>query len=207
MERAVTKVRGREQLIEIASKVFARKGYRATTLEDVAAEFGILRSSLYYHVANKAELYAMVTERRLLDIAGRLLCIQASELNPPDKVAAAVTALLHQVDEFYPESSQWGLENIIAGFSEAWRRRIADLNERVDGTLHAIIKEGIETGDFAGAYDAKIATLGILGMCNWVSRWYCREGRLSIDQIRDSFVALALGGLCATRSRTPAGLD
>jgi len=52
-EAAIT----REQLLKKALTVFSKKGYAATTLEDVAREAEVTRGAIYWHFGGKAELY------------------------------------------------------------------------------------------------------------------------------------------------------
>jgi AcrR family transcriptional regulator len=63
----------REQILDAATRAFARRGFTATSLEDIAAEAGITHVILYRHFASKAELYRAVLDRactRLADIVG-----------------------------------------------------------------------------------------------------------------------------------------
>lgn len=56
----------RERVLDAAEHLFARKGYAAVTLRDIAAEVGIRHTSLYHHVpGGKEELFIEVTERHL----------------------------------------------------------------------------------------------------------------------------------------------
>src|SRR5690606_34766205 len=47
----------RKSLLQAALQVFSRKGYAATTLEDIASEAGVTRGAIYWHFGSKAELY------------------------------------------------------------------------------------------------------------------------------------------------------
>ena len=62
----MTKIRDRDQLVEAAARVFARKGFDSASMEDIAAEVGVLQGSLYYHVSSKAELLFLVQRRHTL---------------------------------------------------------------------------------------------------------------------------------------------
>ena len=53
----------REQILGAATSAFARRGYAATSLDDVAAESGVTRAILYRHFESKAELYRSVLDR------------------------------------------------------------------------------------------------------------------------------------------------
>ena len=53
----------REQILMAATQAFARAGFTATSLDDVAAESGVDRVILYRHFASKADLYRAVLQR------------------------------------------------------------------------------------------------------------------------------------------------
>ena len=71
----------REQILAAATRAFARTGFAATSLDDVAGEAGITRVILYRHVESKAELYPAVLERaqrRLVEATGAPAFSEAS---------------------------------------------------------------------------------------------------------------------------------
>jgi AcrR family transcriptional regulator len=59
----------REQIIAAATRAFARTGFTATSLDDVAAEAGISRVLLYRHFDSKSDLYRAVLERACVHLA------------------------------------------------------------------------------------------------------------------------------------------
>jgi AcrR family transcriptional regulator len=61
--RRLPRARRREQILAAATEAFARSGFAATSLEDVAAEAGITRVVLYRHFDSKADLYQAVLDR------------------------------------------------------------------------------------------------------------------------------------------------
>ena len=63
----------REQILRAAARAFARAGFAATSLDDVAQEAGITRAILYRHFESKADLYRAVldqAQRRLAEATG-----------------------------------------------------------------------------------------------------------------------------------------
>ncbi|PXY28394.1 TetR/AcrR family transcriptional regulator [Prauserella muralis] len=71
--RRLPRAERREQILAAATRAFARTGYAATGLDDVAAEAGITHVILYRHFASKADLYRCVLDRactRLADAVG-----------------------------------------------------------------------------------------------------------------------------------------
>ncbi|MET9211508.1 MULTISPECIES: TetR/AcrR family transcriptional regulator [unclassified Nocardia] len=71
--RRMPRAERREQILEAATRVLARNGFGATSLEQIAAEAGITHVILYRHFASKADLFRAVLERaytRLGDTMG-----------------------------------------------------------------------------------------------------------------------------------------
>ncbi|OYV81578.1 MAG: TetR family transcriptional regulator, partial [Acidiphilium sp. 21-68-69] len=62
----------RDALIETAERIFLRKGYHATTMDDIAAEAGMSKRTLYQLVESKEDLFTALLERRRrpLDVSG-----------------------------------------------------------------------------------------------------------------------------------------
>ncbi len=58
----------RRQLLDVAVRVFAERGYHSTSMNDVAEAAGVTKPVLYQHFASKRELYREL----LLDIGGQL---------------------------------------------------------------------------------------------------------------------------------------
>jgi AcrR family transcriptional regulator len=72
--RRLRRAERREQILDAATRAFARAGFTATGLDDVAAEAGITRVLLYRHFDSKADMYRAVLERachRLEESVGR----------------------------------------------------------------------------------------------------------------------------------------
>jgi hypothetical protein len=53
----------------------------------------------------------------------------------------------------------------------------------------------VKTGELQDDLDVKVAGYAILGMCNWVYRWYNPEGDMSAEEIAAVFTKLTLEGL------------
>ncbi len=76
----------REQILEAATEAFARTGFRATSLDDIAVAAGVSRPILYRHFDSKAELYRGVLDRARLRLA--------AAVGGPDFTEASIDALL-----------------------------------------------------------------------------------------------------------------
>jgi AcrR family transcriptional regulator len=78
----------REQILAAATRAFARSGFAATSLDDVAAEAGISRVILYRHFESKADLYRAVLDRAF----ARLIAAVGDGNYTPESVNALIGA-------------------------------------------------------------------------------------------------------------------
>ncbi len=82
-------------------------------------------------------------------------------------------------------------------------REITQRKKDYERLIEEIVAEGIGTGVFKPEIDPKIATFGILGMCNWLSQWYKPGGAYTQAQIAAFFTRMVEGGLLAGEKNEP----
>jgi hypothetical protein len=60
-----------------------------------------------------------------------------------------------------------------------------------------ILREGAKSGEFRPDLDMQVVSYGLLGMLNWLYKWYDPRGRLGVREVAEQFSTLALAGLAA----------
>ncbi len=65
----------------------------------------------------------------------------------------------------------------------------------------AIVEEGVGTGVFRDDLEPRLVTHGILGMHNWIHRWYAPRGRCSLTEIGEVFAEMILSVLRPDQAR------
>ena len=85
----------REQLIEVATGLFAERGYEETSIEAVLAAAGVSRGALYHHFAGKDALFEAVLEAVENGVNARL---RAEITGAPDAVSAVESAALAWIE-------------------------------------------------------------------------------------------------------------
>jgi TetR/AcrR family transcriptional regulator, cholesterol catabolism regulator len=75
--------------------------------------------------------------------------------------------------------------------------------ERYTQLVGQIVTRGVRLGEFS-TLDAEIATLGLIGMCNWMCQWYRPDGRLESSEIARQFADMVLDGLTISSRPGPA---
>jgi AcrR family transcriptional regulator len=182
-----------KEIIAAAAKLFKQKGYHATTIQDVADEVGMLKGSLYYHIKSKEELLYLVTKEPIRELIDRQKKLMESRLSPRQKIVEFTRSHIQAFEENYPHMFVFLQEK--ASLSEPVQAEVAGIDFRYEALLEAILNEGIEKGDFRRELDLKMMAFSILGMCNWMFKWYTKGGRLSIDEIAYHMAEILLNGI------------
>jgi AcrR family transcriptional regulator len=194
-------VRG-EEVYAAALRLFREKGYHATSMQDIAAAVGLYKGSLYHYIGGKQDLLVQVFERAMSTLIADVEGIAAdTSLRPSTQLRLIVAA--------HVEALSCNLDALTVYFHE-WRALAGDALTTVQAQRESytllvseVLGRGVTLGEF-DTPDVRIATLGVLGMCNWLCQWYRPGGRLSPAEIAGHFADLVLDGLSASSSRAPA---
>ncbi len=168
-----------EEILDVAMKLFAEKGYHNTTLDEVAEAMGITKAALYYYVRNKGEIIRAIMNRSI----GRMnkaIALGKSNRSPLERLREYIRYHVIYASE-NNEDARILFEQMNAlprTTSESIKRK----QKMDDAALQQILREGVEDGSLAIS-DVKIASYAILGLCNWTYHWYKPGGRLTPEQI------------------------
>jgi len=182
-----------EEVYAAALRLFTEKGYHATSMQDIAAAVGLYKGSLYHYIGGKEELLMRVFEHAMGGLLEDVERIAGDPFLSPSEqlrqvIHAHVAAVASNLDALTVYLHEF---RALAGES---LEKVRDQRDRYRVLVEAVVRRGVESGEFASA-DVGIATLGVLGMCNWIVQWYRPGGRLGPRQIADRFAELLLGGL------------
>lgn len=183
------------QIIEAATVVCAKKGFDGATMEDIAAEAGINKATIYLYFDSKDAL--------IRAIAGQLLDQELSDVqtvhNMPGTAVERLTAYYESL--IANEAEVLPLMPILYEFYALGLRRedvrvvITDFIRRLTGSLEIIIQEGIESGEFAPT-DARQAARALDALLSGtLLHWVYAPEEVDVDtQLRYS-VRLLFRGL------------
>lgn len=183
----------RDQILDSAARIFARDGFHAARMDDIAAELHLTKAALYYYCDSKEDLFVKVIEARVG------LAVDALEhLDPAasasDRVRQAI--LLHlQVFHQHPDIYTMFLGERLRSISADAASVVDDMGRRFERRWADLLEAGIASGEFRADLDVAVTVKASLSMCNMTLTWFRPDGRLSIDQLADRFAELILGGI------------
>lgn len=189
----------RQQILEAAARIFNEHGFHRTSMADIAAAVGMLKGSLYYYFQSKDELLFEVILTPLQKLVDALESVERSDLPAESAVRQAIRRHVLMTAEYYPNLAVIAQERFDF-LGEPYRTRIMALHRRYRQLWLELLRRGAAEGQLRSDLDPSLATFAILGMCNWMHRWYRPDGPASADAIADAFASLVLEGL-----KAPAG--
>ena len=87
----------KRKIFETSMKLFAKKGYDATSIEDITAEVGVAKGTLYYHFTSKEEIFNFLVEEGM-KLLKNSIDIKTSKLsNTLDKLRAVILIQIKKI--------------------------------------------------------------------------------------------------------------
>ena len=184
-----------DQVRAAALRLFKEKGYHATSMRDIATAVGINKGSLYSYIRAKEDLLIPVFERAMGVLLEQMEQISTdASLVPTERLRRAihahVTAVADNLDVLTVYLSEWrqlGAESLST---------VRLQRERYASLFRQILDDGVQSGEFR-PMDTRIVMLGMIGMCNYLFRWYRPDGRLTPAQVADELIELVMNGVRA----------
>lgn len=184
----------RIEIVRRATELFEKQGVKQTSIEDIAKAVGIKREGIYYYFKNRREILLEVILPSSIELSRNMGNILRSDMTSVEKLHAAIEAHLHRYDPGY-------LEMTVALREDHFFKKDEKLGElrRVwkDYTKgwETLIGSGQKNGEFAANVDPKVMAFGILGMCNWLARWFDPSKKITIEEIIESYSEVLTNGL------------
>ena len=186
------------EIYRTAAEIILRKGYDATSVNDIANALGMTKAGLYHYIHGKKELlfdimnYGMQEldrevvqpARAISDASARLRFMLGNHARLVTRGQGAVTILVDEITALAP----------------AQHRKITRHKRAYFDFLRDTLNQLKAEGKLADV-DTTAATFTLLGMVLWPSRWFRQDGALTSEQVAEEIVKIAFHGLMRPESR------
>jgi AcrR family transcriptional regulator len=179
----------REQLLDVGRVLFAEKGFEPTSIEEIAERAKISKPIVYEHFGGKQGLYAVIVDREVQELLGRITAALDAE-HPRVMLQQAAQAFLAYIEE-EPEGFRILVRDTPAASGMGTLGSLLhDIASQVDHILAEQFK--------ARGYDPKMAPVyarALVGMVAVVGEWWLDVGKPGRDAVAAHIVNLAWNGL------------
>jgi len=167
------------QLLNAARTVVARFGYRKTTLEDIAAEAGVSRATLYYYFPNKEEVFRALIVHEIERFQSVLLEAVDPDAPADERLMSFVRARFRHLREL--KSLYSVTEHFARDFLPMASEELAWFQEAEKAFLSGLIQQGMESGRFRQV-DASLLATALLAALRGLDERIVFEGREAIEE-------------------------
>jgi AcrR family transcriptional regulator len=177
--------RRRQRVVYQAAKVFAKRGYDQTTMQELAATMNLATGALYHYFGSKEQLLMGICDQLMEPLLDQAREVLETEHTAEQRLRALVRLWVAHVIEHRDHMLVFQQERHLIESGDQWRKVRASRKafERLAEDLVKRVHPGGE---------GRLALLALLGMVNHTAQWYRPRGQLTPDEIADGYVALLL---------------
>lgn len=189
-----------EAILEAVSRLLAEHGYDAMTVDQVAADLGISKASLYKHFASKEQLAAAVMVRLLEQTIAKVESLDpatAPEERLREILRWAIASRIQGGLPLLPSTSPVLRASLMSDI--AYLQRVAQLNALIE----SIIAAAQQAGTISPHLPREVVLLSLYSRtCDPAIDYLQLFGTLSNERILEAMVAVCFEGLAGARPRT-----
>jgi TetR/AcrR family transcriptional regulator, cholesterol catabolism regulator len=192
---AGTKVSGRrEELLNVAARVFARKGFANATVRDIGEEAGILSGSLYHHFESKDAILENLLVNLYDEMERGYRAVLDRGLPADETVVELVACGFSYLDQLTDPIHV--LNNDFVYISHVPRFRfVAERNRRIESMWTEALERGVDDGVFRPDLDPQFTFRIMMGSLDAAVQWVDPNGPLPAEQLGRRAAELFIRGL------------
>jgi TetR/AcrR family transcriptional regulator, cholesterol catabolism regulator len=181
-----------EEVLQSAANIFFAKGFHATSIEDVARDVGMLKGSLYYYIKSKDDLLFQLLLAGIEDGDAYI----AKQIDPHgDPIEQLERAIRAQIDYIIQNRVPFGLFlHEFDSLSGKRQHKLISVMSRYNSRFVDLVRRAQEQGELMEG-EPWLVVNGILGMCNWLYRWYDTDHNSDPEQVKQVFLRMILHGI------------
>jgi TetR/AcrR family transcriptional regulator len=182
----------KELLTRNAIDLFAKKGYSATSIRDIAKAAKVNIALIYYYFKDKEAVLCYIIERSARELAVILKEIQAKE---PDPLECLKKMILRQI--LYSRES-WKETKLVVTDSAFLHGQYKKNCQRLEREIYEIYMrqlQRLKDAKLLADIDLTVANFTIFGTINWFYRWYRTEKPLNEEAIANEMIKILFSGL------------
>jgi AcrR family transcriptional regulator len=203
----------RAEILRVATEIFGREGYEYSKWADVAQAVGIGSTALYHYFESKLHCLYEIQGDAVQSDAEKFSRVVAEHEDFEEALVAVLNAAFDLTEHEVLRNRVLVAEQSLAGLhrtsprEEEARQRTRSRMRDLEFDWATFLTRGMEQGVIPEA-DARLLTRAILGLYNSVWHWYRPGGDLTLEDVRDFYVArcLAVAGLPQPAAEKPAKL-
>jgi len=181
------------EIVHVAARLFAARGYHATSIQDITDATGLKRGALYHYIEGKKDLLYQIHGRFLEPLLVNVREIMARNGPPEESLIEIAELIMRDMTLYRDEITVFLHEWKIIRDDAKWVEVLAQRRE-MEGLVQGLLQRGCDEGVFE-IKDVRLASLAFFGMMNWTYQWFDVGGHYSAHDVAVEFSNLFLHGI------------
>jgi AcrR family transcriptional regulator len=187
----------RETILQEAVRLFAEKGFDATSVQDIVTAAHVTKGAFYYYFTSKNDLLYEIHQGFMAVANQHAEEVLAEGLSPEETLRKMIVTLITGIARFQSGVTVFFRE--MHRLSPEHRSAMRADRDRYENAFGAVIERGQVEGVFRADISSRLQTLGILSMCNGTYIWYRPHGSVPAREIGEAFADMLLAGIKMSR--------
>jgi AcrR family transcriptional regulator len=185
----------RTELLQRAVEIFSSRGYRATSMKNLADQVNLSKSTLYHYFTSKQELLVAIYDGVMMEnmVAARRITegIQSPAGSLRQMLADRVsyTCRNHRILQIFHEEE--------AELPKRLMKKVRESRRAYQMVMIDLLEKGLAEGLFEFNSNPMIVANCLLGACNWSYKWYNPSGSKTPEQLGEEVAELLMGAVLA----------
>ncbi len=184
----------RDKIIKSASKLFAKRGFFKTTVDDIAQATGVAKGTVYLYFKNKQELYTATIDAHFNYALDKIAEIETKNISATEKINEIATDFVDYVSNLKTSYMPFNVENVnqigrtIRTMHSIVMPKVIKMNE----VISRVVEQGIKNGEFRDI-EPRVAAFYFLNTIRviFISNYYLSD--ISVE--KDAILKLFFQGL------------
>ena len=181
----------KEEIKKAAARLFRKRGFKATSMRDIAEAVGIKAASIYNHIKSKQELLSDLLMEIATIFTKEMETIQNTSLNAQQKlerlIALHVRLTIEHTDAIALIAGEW------VHLEATEKQQYITLRDDYESHFTAIIEQGKTEGLFKNI-DTEIILFSTLSTLRWLYSWYSRNRSFNPIELEQQITACLMNG-------------
>ena len=187
----------KQKMLNIARKLFWKKGYNATSMRDIANSYGCKPANIYNFFKKKEDILYDVLLEEMEQIISPIEDLETDDITDPENKLRVVIENHLKTTLSFRRSAKLLFDVGLGHLPPQRRKIITDMRDRYDRIIRRIIRKGVELDVFA-PIDEKLAGFMIASMITRSRLWYHPNKGLSVPALVEFISNFSLNGLKKT---------
>ena len=174
----------KKEILDIATKLFAEKGFENTTTRDISNAAGISNAALYYYFESKESLLYEILSETLTTGLDPIIEIFQSDKKGKEKL----TEITRLYTQYYADGI-YKMKLLVHDQKSLSKGHKEEINKKQRDYLNVMVSilEELKDQGKMEDLDTTVCAFAFFGMVHWAYRWYNPKGKIKPDQLSEIF--------------------